>query len=303
MAPMPQVPPEKKKEALDRLVAGRLLSQDARSRGLDNTEEYRETMRQNEQGIWITALYRKELETKARIDDKDVQSEAKKLRDADKNLAEGDAMLRATQMISDNQTRKIEGDLIAAAKKETTSSIDKELLQKIGKGEKVDDPAIVAAAGAEKISYGEAKRLLASLAPGPHGGEGLARNPMALEKVLDREVTGRVLVAYARKQGIEGSEWMKKVRGDLERSILINLLADKVVPKEVTVTSKEIRDAYDEHAQMFIRDGKKTPFVQVKEQIRAYLHNNKRRKALETYIEGLKKKGKITINEGVLSKV
>ncbi|MBI5419604.1 MAG: hypothetical protein HZA60_05900 [Deltaproteobacteria bacterium] len=298
-----QVPAEKKKEALDRMVAGRLLAQDAKARGLDNTGEFREALGQNEQGVWITALFRKEMEAKGGIDEKAVKAEAKKLREADKNLSEADASLRAGQMVSEAKTRKIEGDLIAAAKKEMATSVNQEVVQKIGKGEKVEDSAILGSAGAEKLSYGEVKRLLAAISPGPHGGQDLSRNPVAIQRMLDREMTGRALVAYAKKQGIEGSEWLKAVRKELERSLLVNLLGEKVVLKEVSVTDKEISDAYAEHGQMFIRDGKKVPLAEVKEQIRGFLQNSKRRKSIADYIAELKKKAKITVNEGLLPKV
>ena len=303
-SPAAKVPAERKKEALDRLVAGRLLAQEARGRGLDNTAEFREALAQNEQGILITALFRKEMETKGKADDKEVQAEAKKLKAADNNLSNKDAEAQAGQMASEKATRKLEADLIAAAKKESAPSLDREKIQKIGKGEKVEDNAVLATAGAEKVSYGDVKRLIGALSPGgPHGGPDLSRNPMMIERILDREVTGRSLAAYAKKQGIEGTEWAKAVRKDLERSILINLLADKVVPKDVAVTDKEIVDAYAEHSQMLVRDGKKVPLAAVKEQLRGFLQNNKRKKALEEYIEALKKKAKITINEPALQKV
>jgi competence CoiA-like predicted nuclease len=54
---------------------------------------------------------------------------------------------------------------------------------------------------------------------------------------------------------------------------------------------------------MLVRDGKKVPLAAVKEQIRGFLQNNKRKKALEEYIEALKKKAKITVNEPALQKV
>ena len=89
----------------------------------------------------------------------------------------------------------------------------------------------------------------------------------------------------------------------MERAVLINLLAEKVAVKDVSVTDKEVEGAYVEHGEMFVKDGKKIPLAQVKEQLRAYLENGKRRKALDEYVEALKKKAKITINESVLSKV
>jgi hypothetical protein len=303
-SPADKVPPERKKEALDRLVAGRLLAQEARGRGLDNTAEFREALAQNEQGILITALFRKEIETKGKADDQEVKAEAKKLKAADNSISEKDAEARASRVASEKATRKIEADLIAAAKKEIPSSIDHETIQKLGKGEKVEDGEILATAGAEKVSYGDVKRLVGALSPGgPHGGPDLSRNPMMIERIVDREVTGRSLAGYAKKQGIEGTDWAKAVRKDLERSILINLLADKVVLKDVDVTDKEIGDAYNEHAQMLVREGKKVPLAAVKEQIRGFLQNNKKKKALEDYIETLKTKAKITVNDSTLQKV
>lgn len=298
-----QVPAEKKKEALDRLVSGRLLAQEALAQGLDNTGEYRDAIARNAQGVLIAALFRKEMVSRLKIGDKEVEAEAKKLREADKNLSEPDASFRARQALSETAMRRIEGDLIAAAKKETASSIDRELVDKIGKGEKIGDNVALATVGPEKISYGEVKRQLQTISPGSHDGQVLSRIPMAIEKTLDREITGRALAAYAKKQGIEGSEWAKLVRKELERSVLVNLLADKVVPKEVPVTDKEIGDAYSEHAQMFVRDGRKIPLSEVKGRIRVLLQNRKRSQALETYVEVLRKKAKITVNEALLPKV
>ena len=54
---------------------------------------------------------------------------------------------------------------------------------------------------------------------------------------------------------------------------------------------------------MFIREGKKIPLAQVKDQLRAFLENTKRRKTLDEYVETLKKKAKITVNEAMLAKV
>ena len=298
-----QVPAEKKKEALDRLVSGRLLAQEALARGLDNTGEYRDAIARNGQGVLIAALFRKEMASKLKIKDKEVEAEAKKLREADKNLSETDASFRARQALSEADMRRIEGELISAAKKATASSIDRELIEKIGKGGKFEDNVALATVGAEKISYGEVKRQIQAVSPGSHDGQVLSRIPMAIEKTLEREITGRALAAYAKKQGIEGSEWERSVRKELERSVLINLLADKVVPKDVPVTDKEIGDAYAEHAQMFVRDGKKIPLSEVKERIRGFLQNRRRSQALEAYIEGLRKKAKITVNEALLPKV
>ncbi|HYN74391.1 MAG TPA: hypothetical protein VER06_00215 [Candidatus Methanoperedens sp.] len=297
------LPMEKKKEGLDRLVAGRLLAQDARAKGLDNTDAFRTALSGNEKGVWINALLRKEIASKVKIKDSDLKDEAKKMRGADNNLSESDAATKAGQAIAEREIRKIEEELLAAAKKDTPAAVDMESIGKIGKGGKVSDDAALATVGGEKITYGQVRKVLQAAAPGPHGAEGLLTNPIAIQRVIDREATGVALYAYAKKQGLDGSEWMKSVRGEMERAVLINLLAEKVAVKDVSITDKEIEDAYAEHGQMFVRDGKKIPLAQVKDQLRAFLENAKRRKALDEYVESLRKKAKITINESVLPKV
>ena len=301
------IPVEKKKEALDRLISSRLLAQDARSRGLDNTAQFREIFRQNEQGARISALFRKEIEAKVKLDDddKDVQAEVAKLKEA-KNAASGaDALALAKKTVAENRIRKLQEELIATAKKETGAAVDQAVIDRIGKGESVPDNAVLASAGDEKVLYGDVKKILQGMssAGGPQGQQDLSKNPSVVANVVNRELVGKALAAYAKKQGIESSDGYKTARQDLERNILISLVADNVVAKDVKVTDKEIEAAYNEHAGEMVQNGKKIPLSAVKEQIRAFLQNDKRRKALDAYIAELKKKAKITVNDAVLAKV
>lgn len=303
VVPVTNLPVEKKKEGLDRLVAGRLLAQDARAKGLDNTDAFRSTLSGNEKGVWISALLRKEIASRVKIKDSDLKDETKKVRAADNNLSEPDAAARAGQAIAEREIRKVEEELVASAKKDTPATIDMEAIDKIGKGGKMADDAVLATVAGEKITYGQIRKVLQESAPGPHGPEGLLKNPVAIQRAVDREAMGVALHAYAKKQGLDGSEGLKSVRAEMERAVLINMLVDKMTAMDVSVTDKEVEGAYAEHGQMFIKDGKKIPLAQVKEQLRAYLGNAKRRKALDEYVESLKKKAKITINESVLPKV
>lgn len=295
------VPAEKKKEALDRLVAGRLLAQEGRSLGIDNTPEFRDTVQQNEPGVRITALFRKEIDAKLKVEDKAVKAEADKVKEANQGISDADASARAVKTVADAQLRKIQEDLIAAAKKETGAAVDPSAMDRIAKGDRVPDNLALATAGEEKILYGDVKRILQGAA-GTTGQKDLARNPAVIQNVLNRELTVRAIAAYARKQGIEGTEWYKTAHREMERSILANMAADKAVPKDVKVTDKEIEAAYAEHSQMLVRDGKKVPLPQVREQLRAFLQNDKRRKAFDEYLAAQKGKAKITVNDAVLSK-
>lgn len=300
---LPGVPADKKREALDRLVAGRLLAQDARAMGLDNTEAFRSAVSGNEKGVWINALLRKEIASRVKIRDAEVKEEAKKMRAADNALSGPEAETRAWQAAAEREIRKIEEELVAAAKKAAPASVDMNAIGRVGKGEGVADNAVLATVAGEMITYGQVVRILRTAAPGPHGAEGLLKNPVAVQRVVDREAMGAALYAYSKKQGLDGSEWLNATRGEMERAVLINLLAEKVAAKGVSATDKEIENAYAEHGQMFVKDGKKIPLAQVKDQLRAFLENGKRRKALDEYVESLKKKAKITIDERVLSKV
>lgn len=303
VAPSTNIPVEKKKEALDRLVSGRLLAQDARAKGLDNTPEFRSILTGNEKGVWINALLRKEIASRVKIKESEIKDEAKKLRDADKNLSEADATARAGQGIAEREIRKVEEELVASAKKDSPSTTNMEAMQRIGKDRTLDDNAALATVGGEKITYGQVRKVLQGAAPGPHGAEELLKNPIAVQRVVDREAMGMALHNYAKKQGLDGSEWLKTTRSEMERAILINLLAEKVVSKNLSVTDKEIEGAYAEHGEMFIRNGKKIPLPQVKDQLRSYLENVKRSKSLEEYVVTLKNKAKIVVNESVLPKV
>jgi FKBP-type peptidyl-prolyl cis-trans isomerase (trigger factor) len=113
----------------------------------------------------------------------------------------------------------------------------------------------------------------------------------------------RALAAYAKKQGVDGSEGYKAMRQEMERYVLRSLVLDNVAAKNVEVTDKEIETAYMEHSATMVQDGKKVPLAMVKEQIRTALRNEKGKKVIEAYIDDLKKKAKITINDTILPKV
>jgi hypothetical protein len=297
------VPAQKKKEALDRLLAGRLLAQDARTKGLDNSDAFRELVKQNEQGVLITALFRREVSSQLKVSGDDIEAEVERMQAADNTLPGEKAKTEARRLVSERKIRKIEEELITAARKDFPATIDEEMVGRIGKGEKVSEDAVLATAGEDEVRYGDVKKMLQNVAGGMHGGQDLSGNPVAIKNVLDREITGKALANYAKKQGIEGSEWMESVRQDMERSILIDLLARQELAEGAEVTDDEIAEAYKEHAEMFVRNGKKIPLPQVKDQLRRFLQNEKRRKTIETYIEELKKKAKITVNEELLNKV
>ena len=299
------IPVERKKEALDQLVAVRLLAQEGRSRGIDNTPEYKEILQRNDQLVRIKALVRKEIEAKLKVTDEEIKAEIAKVKEANKGISDADAAMRAVKSVSGSRIQKIQEDLIAAAKKETAAAVDPKAVARIGKEENVPDNVVLASVGDEKILYGDVKKILRGLSPGggPHGQPDLSKNPVLVGNILERELTMRALAAYAKKQGVDGSEGYKSMRQEMERFVLRSLVADNVAAKNVEVTDKEIEAAYAEHSATMVRDGKKIPLAMVKEQIRAALRNEKGKKVIDAYIAELRKKAKITVNDAVLPKV
>ncbi len=303
MEPASGVPEQRKKEGLDRLIAGRLLAQEARALGLDNTDEFRNAIQGSEKGALITAVYRKEVDSKAKVGKDEVQAEAKKMMAADNTMTDASASMRAQRSVYERKVRKVQDDLIDAAKKEFPTPIDEEMVERIAKGEAVPDNAVLATAAGENVTYGSVKEQLQRMSGMGREGRELARNPVAIKRVVTREVTGLSLAAYAKKQGIEGSEWHKSTREDIERSILVDLMAEKILKEEKPVDDKEVEAYYKEHPEMFSQHGKTVPMAKVKEQLRGFLRNEKRKSAMNDYIEELRKKAKITVNEKALAEV
>jgi hypothetical protein len=300
-----EIPVERKKEALDQLVAVRLLAQEGRSRGIDNTPEYKEILQRNDQVVRIKALVRKEIEAKLKVTNEEMKAEIVKAKEANKGISDADAAMRAVKSVSGSRIQKIQEDLIAAAKKETAAAVDPKAVARIGKEENVPDNVVLASVGDEKILYGDVKKILRGLSQGGggHGQPDLSKNPVLVGNILERELTMRALSAYAKKQGVDGSEGYNAMRQEMERFVLRSLVADDVAAKNVVVTDKEIEAAYAEHSATMVRDGKKIPLAMIKEQIRAALRNEKGQKMIDVYIAELRKKAKITVNDAVLPKV
>ena len=303
LSPAAGVPAQRKQEALDRLIAGRLLVQEARAQGLDKTEKYRNAIQESEKSALITAIYRKEVDSKAKAGKDEVQAEAKKMMAADNTLTDASANMRAERSVYEGKVRKVQDDLIAAAGKEFPSTIDEKMVEKIAGGEAVPDNAVLATAAGENVTYERVKTQLQRMAGMGREGMELARNPVAIKRVVTREATGLSLVAYAKKEGIEGSEWLKSTREEIERSILVDLMAEKILEGEAAPDDKEVEAYYKEHPEMFARHGKSVPLAKVKEQLRGFLRNEKRKSAMNAYIEELKKKAKITVDEKALAAV
>jgi len=300
------VPVEQKKTAVDQMVAGRLLVQEGLALGLDNTDEYRETVKRNELGVRINALFRKVASRKLTLNDNAVRTEAARIRKETPGISEASAEGRASKVVIDRQIRQIQKDLVATAKKETGATIDNAAVERIGKGLPVPDNAVLASAGDEKILYGDVKEIIKGMPNLPilKGSQTLEQSAALIENILAQELTVRALVAYSKMEGIDGSEWYRTAQKNMERTVIANMTFDKVSLKDPQVTDDEVAADYKRRVQMMAGAGQKPPPLSaVKEQLREALKNQKRRAAFEEHIEGLRKKAKVSVDDGVLPKV
>lgn len=296
--------PDQKKKAIDQIVETRLLAAEARAMGYDNTNEFKEILRSSESSIAIKGLFRKELDARGKKLESEIEAAAKALTDKDKNLKPAEARFQAGQSVFDKKLGEIQRELTDAARKAFPDKIESAVIAKIAGGEKVPDNTVVGSVGSDKMTYGEAKVLVEKAMKGmKHPGKDFTTDEATLGSVIGQDLGHRALTAYAKQQGGEKGRWQDLDRSLLENSILIGLLAEKVIFKGISVTDKEIETAYGEHKDMFTQGGKVLPLADVRGQIANFIENDKKRKAIEAYLVPLKAKAKVSITESMMSKI
>lgn len=296
--------PGQKKKAIDQIIETRLLASEARAMGFDNTSEFKEILRSAEGNIAIKGLFRKELDIRGKKLESEIEAAAKELSAKDKNLKPAEARFQAGQAVFDKKLGEIQREMTDAAQKAFPGKIESAVIAKIAGGEKFPDNTVVGSVGPDKMTYGEAKALVEKAMKGmKHPGKDFTTDEATLGSVIGQDLGNRSLLSYAKQQGGEKGRWHDLDRSLLENSILIGLLAEKVVFKDISATDKEIENAYDEHKDTFTKAGKLVPLAEVRGQIANFIENDKKRKAIEAYIVPLKAKAKISITESMVSKI
>lgn len=296
--------PDQKKKAIDQIVETRILAAEARAMGYDNTNEFKEILRSSESSIAIKGLFRKELDARSKKLESEIETVAKELSAKDKNLKPAEARFQAGQTVFDKKLGEIQRELTDAARKAFPDKIESAVIAKIAGGEKVPDNTVVGSVGSDKMTYGDAKVLVEKAMKGmKHPGKDFTTDEATLGSVIGQDLGNRSLMAYAKQQGGEKGRWHDLDRSLLENSILIGLLAERVIFKGISATDKEIEAAYGEHKDMFTQGGKVLPLAEVRGQIANFIENDKKRKAVEAYLVPLKAKTKVSITESMLSKI
>ncbi len=295
---------DQKKKVIDQIADARLLAQEARTLGYDNSSEFKEAVRGAESGLIVKGLFRKELAGMSKKIDGEIEAGTKELMAKDKSLKPGDARNRAGQTVFEGKLAQIQTEITAAARKAFPAKVDQATIARIAKGEAVPDDAIIGEAGSEKMTYAQAKGLVEKATRGTqHTGKDFMKDEKVLASVVNQDLSNRSLLAYAQKQGTGKSPSFELDRSLLENAVLIGLLAEKVIFKGVTVSDKEIENTYTEHKEMFAKEGKVTPLAEVRGQISEFLLNGKKQKAIEAFLAPLKAKAKVTVTESLVSKI
>lgn len=304
LVPATMLDKDQKKKVIDQIAETRLLAKEARALGLDKSPEFKEAVLAGEANVTIKGLFRKELETRGKKIESEIEAAAKALTDKDKTLKPAEARFRAGQTVFGEQLNQVQQKVTEAARKAFPEKIEVATLKKIAGGEAVSDDTVVGSVGTDKMTYGEAKKLIEkAVGANKHSGKDFTRDENALSSVIGQDLSNRSMLAYAKQQNGDKGRWSELDRSLFENSILIGILAEKVIFKDISVSEKEIESAYGEHKEMFTKDGKALPLAEVKGQILNFLQNDKRRKAVEAFLVPLKAKAKITITESLLSKV
>jgi hypothetical protein len=248
------VPKETKRDALDRLIAGKLLSEESRKRGYYTSEEFKKRYEEGEKDLYIAALFKEKVDRVVRVGDEEIRAETQKLTKDGATLSEEEAMKRATQMLYQNMFREKDNALVSQVKDSMKTEMKSENISRVTSGGEVPDDTTLAEVNGTPVKYGEVKKALANI--GGHGMENLEKDPRAINAIIERISISQGLFDYAKKEQVDKGEIFQSVKGNFVSSILIDLLIDNDIKKDVNVTDDEVKKSYDENPAMFEKGAK-----------------------------------------------
>ncbi len=157
------------------------------------------------------------------------------------------------------------------------------------------------------ITEGDLKREIGYLQPE-------AREMFAeeggLKAVLEEVIKKDMLYQEAKKLGLQDSQDIKDRLEEYKKRATIELLLEKNIMDTVKVDDKEVRDFYDKNIDSFVMqspDGKGKPrtieFDKVKGLIKERLTQDKQKEAFDKYMDSLKSKYKVEVNQAALDQL
>jgi len=119
------------------------------------------------------------------------------------------------------------------------------------------------------------------------------------EKITKFLVEQQVLYNEAKEKKIPERKDVKEAIENAKRQIIVNaLIKDYLSKRKITVSDKEIKDYYEANKDRFKNlKGKVVPLETVKPYIKQQLLAQKQKEAINSYIESLKKKHKVSYSE------
>jgi peptidyl-prolyl cis-trans isomerase C len=109
-------------------------------------------------------------------------------------------------------------------------------------------PKVLATVNGKSITVSEFKTELAKLPPSVIS---FVSTPAGAKKFLKNLVERDVLADQAKKDGINKSKQYKMQVSDFKKSILVQLLLNKVIQKKLIVTESEAKAFYTKHSNIF----------------------------------------------------
>jgi hypothetical protein len=123
------------------------------------------------------------------------------------------------------------------------------------------------------------------------------------EALLQELAKKEMIYLEARSKGIQDTELFQTRLEVLKKRLMVEMALEEKIEKVVTVSDKEVREFYEENKKRFeaeAPDGNKTEtmeFEVVENIIRQRLEAEKQRQAFEDYIESLRKKYTVELNQ------
>ena len=133
----------------------------------------------------------------------------------------------------------------------------------------------------------------------PHDEMNLLKTPAGQKEYMDRLLEKEVLLQEAQRLGLDRErDFMKSIESYWEQALLRLLLQrkSKEIAGSIHVYSNEIEKYYKD-------SGENMPLSRVKSDIERAIRQEKETKAMDAWIEGLKKHSHIKINEDLVTEI
>ncbi len=247
--PASDVSVDAKKDALDRLIAGRLLAEEAVRKGYADSEEFKKRYEDGKKDLYIAVLFREKVDKLVKEDSEEIAAEAKRLMKGDNKLTESEARLKARNLYFQNRFRELDNNLVEEVKKGIKLQHNQEVLKKLFGNKPLKDDEVVSSWGDMKITAGMVKKELNAISG--HGGVNLLADPRAVGAIVERLAIKEALYKKALDEKVDQTNTFKDVEKGYRNSILIDLLIEKEFKNKVKVTDEDAKKAYAEHPEMF----------------------------------------------------